>query len=100
MNRLNNKYLLYKMEIENENERIKIDYSYLNVRELKVVCKFFKLEIPARSKRDELEALLILAQTRMAMATIEAFQYYLASKEQEDDESMEVADISNGLAKG
>jgi hypothetical protein len=81
-----------------EDERI--DYSYLNVRELKVVCKFFKLDIPARAKRDELESLIILAQTRMAMATVEAFQYYLASKEQEEDESMDVADISNGLAKG
>lgn len=81
-----------------EDERI--NYDYLNVRELKVVCKFFKLDIPARSKRAELESLIILAQTRMAMATVEAFQYYLASKEQEEDESMDVVDISNGLAKG
>jgi len=81
-----------------EDERI--DYSYLNVRELKVVCKFFKLDIPAGSKRAELESLIILAQTRMAMATVEAYEYYLASKEQEDVESMDVVDISNGLAKG
>lgn len=80
-----------------------INYDYLNVRELKVVCKFFKLDIPPRSKRDELEALLILAQTRMAMCTVEAYEYYLASKEEEDCElvdtdSLEVADISNGIA--
>jgi phosphoribosylformylglycinamidine (FGAM) synthase PurS component len=81
-----------------EDERI--DYSYLNVRELKVVCKFFKLDIPARSKRAELESLIILAQTRMAMATVEAYEYFMASKNQEDVELMDVADISNGLAKG
>lgn len=82
-----------------EDERI--DYSYLNVRELKVVCKFFKLDIPAGSKRAELESLIILAQTRMAMATVEAYEYYLASKEEvKDVESMDVVDISNGLAKG
>lgn len=59
------------MEIE------RINYDYLNVRELKVVCKFFKIDIPPRAKRDELEALLIIAQTQMAMITVEAFQYYM-----------------------
>lgn len=86
------------MEIENENETI--NYDYLNVRELKVVCKFFKLDILPGSKRAELEALLILAQTRMAMATVEAYEYYLASKEEDKEEEGELVDISNGLAKG
>jgi hypothetical protein len=76
----------------------KIDYSYLNVRELKVVCKFFKLDIPARAKRAELESLLILAQTRMAMATVEAYEYFIASVGEED--GVEVVDVSGGLAKG
>jgi hypothetical protein len=76
----------------------KIDYSYLNVRELKVVCKFFKLDIPPRAKRAELEALVILAQTRMAMATVEAYEFFMTSVGEED--GTEVPDISNGLAKG
>jgi hypothetical protein len=76
----------------------KIDYSYLNVRELKVVCKFFKLDIPARAKRAELESLLVLAQTRMAMATVEAYEYFMTSVGEED--GVELVDISNGLAKG
>lgn len=78
-----------------------IDYSYLNVRELKVVCKFFKLDIPAGAKRAELESLLVLAQTRMAMATVEAYEYFMASKEEDkEEEEGELVDISNGLAKG
>lgn len=82
-------------------EAEKINYDYLTVRELKVVCKFYKLDIPARSKRAELEALLILAQTRMAMCTVEAYEYYLTSVGEEDGvEVVDVVDISNGLAKG
>jgi hypothetical protein len=82
-----------------EDERI--DYSYLNVRELKVVCKFYKLDIPARARRAELESLIILAQTRMAMATVEAYEYFMVSVGEEDGvELVDVADISNGLAKG
>jgi hypothetical protein len=83
------------MEVE------KIDYSYLTVRELKIVCKFYKLDIPSRAKRDELEALIILAQTGIAMQTVEAYQYYMIHSGYEDGvELMDVADISNGLAKG
>ena len=82
--------------MEDEN----IDYSYLNVRELKVVCKFFKLDIPAGARRAELESLIILAQTRMAMATVQAYEHFMASQPQEDVDLMDVADISNGLAKG
>ena len=81
-----------------EDERI--NYYHLNVRELKVVCKFFKIDIPARARRAELESLIFLAQTQMAMATVEAYENFMASKNQEDVELMDVADISNGLAKG
>lgn len=57
----------------------KIDYSYLSVKELKVVCKFFKVEIPPRAKRDEVEALIVFAQTGVAIATVEAYQHFMAS---------------------
>lgn len=57
----------------------KIDYSYLSVKELKVVCKFFKVDIPPRAKRDQVEALVVLAQTGVAMATVEAYQHFMAS---------------------
>ena len=73
------------MEIE------RLDYSYLNVRELKTVCKFFKVDIPPRAKRDQVEALLILAQTQIAMATVEAFQHFMA----ETTETEDVLDISS-----
>jgi len=66
------------MEVE------RINYDYLNVRELKVICKFFKIDIPPRSKRTELEALIILAQTQMAMATVEAYEHYLVQVGTED----------------
>jgi len=79
-----------------EDERI--NYDYLNVRELKVVCKFFKVDIPPRAKRAALESLLILVQTSIAMTTVQAYEHFMASKPQED--GAEVPDISNGLAKG
>jgi hypothetical protein len=79
-----------------EDERI--DYSYLNVRELKVVCKFFKLDIPARARRAELESLIILAQTQMAMATVEAYENFKACEPQEEES--ELVEQSNDLAKG
>lgn len=74
------------MEIE------RLDFSYLTVKELKTVCKFFKVDIPPRAKRDQVEAIIILAQTQMAMATVEAFQYYMAEVGEED--GMKVLDIS------
>jgi hypothetical protein len=79
-----------------EDERI--DYSYLTVRDLKVVCKFYKLDIPAGARRAELESLIILAQTGIAMATVQAYEHFMASQPQED--GAEEPDISNGLAKG
>jgi hypothetical protein len=83
--------------MENEN----IDYSYLTVRDLKVVCKFYKLDIPAGARRAELEALVILAQTQIAMQTVEAYEFFMASKDGDEDvELTDVVDISNGLAKG
>lgn len=80
--------------MENEN----IDYSYLTVRDLKVVCKFYKLDIPTGARRAELEALVILAQTQIAMQTVEAYEFFMVSVGEED--GVEVVDISNGLAKG
>lgn len=74
------------MEIE------KLDYSYLTVKELKAVCKFFKVDVSARAKRDQVEALLVLAQTQMAMATVEAYQHFMAEAGSED--GTELLDIS------
>ena len=54
-----------------------MDYNYLNVRELKTVCKFFKVDVPSRATRAHLESLLILVQTQIAMTTIEGYNYYL-----------------------
>ncbi|NBO31785.1 MAG: hypothetical protein EBV05_09390 [Cyanobacteria bacterium WB6_1B_304] len=83
------------METEN------IDLSYLTVRDLKVVCKFYKLDIPTGARRAELEALIILAQTQIAMQTVEAYEFFMASKDGDGDvELTDVVDISNGLAKG
>lgn len=62
----------------------KLDFSHLTVKELKTVCKYFKVDIPRRAKRDQVEAIIILAQTEMAMATVDAFQYYMAEVGKED----------------
>ena len=71
----------------------RINYDYLNVRELKTVCKFFKVDVPPRSRRAELEALIIFAQTRMAMATVQAYEHYLFEVEKED--GVALMDISD-----
>ena len=76
----------------------KIDYSYLTVRDLKVVCKFFKIDIQTGARRAELEALVFLAQTQIAMATVQSYEYFMTSVGEED--GVELVDISNGLAKG
>lgn len=73
-------------------EAERINYDYLNVRELKVVCKFFKIDIPPRARRDQLEALLIMAQTQMAMSTVQAYEHYLVQVAEDAD--MPLADIS------
>ena len=62
----------------------RIDYSHLNVRELKVVCKFFKIDIPQGTRRPQLEALIYMAQAYSAMAIIDAYNYSLENESQED----------------
>jgi len=79
-------------------EAERINYSYLTVRELKIVCKFYKIEIPSRAKRAELEALITLAQTGIAMQTVEAYEFFMTSVGEEY--GVELVDVSNGLAKG
>jgi len=71
----------------------RIDYNYLTVKELKTVCKFFKVDVSARAKRPQLEAIIILAQTQMAMATVEAYEHYLVEVGRED--GIALMDISN-----
>lgn len=71
----------------------KLDYSYLTVKELKTVCKFFKVEVSPKAKREQVEALLVLAQTQMAMATVQAYEHYLVEVGKEDGISL--MDISS-----
>ena len=61
-----------------------MDYSHLNVRELKVICKFFKIEIPQGTRRPQLEALIYMAQCYNAMAIVDAYNYTLEHISQED----------------
>jgi hypothetical protein len=65
-------------------EEERMDYSHLNVRELKVVCKFFKIDIPQGTRRPQLEALIYMAQAYSAMAIIDAYNYSLENESQED----------------
>lgn len=71
----------------------KLDYSYLTVKELKTVCKFFKVEVSPKAKREQVEALLVLAQTQMAMATVQAYEHYLVEVGKED--GVALMDISS-----
>ncbi len=65
-------------------EEERMDYSHLNVRELKVICKFFKIDIPQGVRRPQLEALIYMAQCYNAMAIVDAYNYTLEHTSQED----------------
>jgi hypothetical protein len=65
-------------------EEERMDYSHLNVRELKVICKFFKIDIPQGTRRPQLEALIYMAQCYNAMAIVDAYNYTLEHISPED----------------
>lgn len=69
------------------------DLNYLNLRDLKSVAKYYKLEHKSRIKRAELEALVCLAELSFSMGAIESYNA-LELMEIDKEDGMSVMDIS------
>ena len=69
------------------------DLSYLNLKDLKCVAKYYKLEHKSRIKRVELEALVCLAEISFSMGAIESYNA-LELMEIDKEDGVSIMDIS------
>ena len=69
------------------------DLSYLNLKDLKCVAKYYKLEHKSRIKRVELEALICLAELSFGMGAIESYNA-LELMEIDKEDGVSIMDIS------
>lgn len=70
------------------------DLNYLNLKDLKSVAKYYKLEHKSRIKRVELEALICLAEISFGMGAIEGYNASLDLMEIEKEDGVSIMDIS------
>lgn len=71
------------------------DLNYLNLKDLKSVAKYYKLEHKSRIKRVELEALILLAEVRFGMGAIEGYNAALELMEIDKEDGISVMDLSS-----
>ena len=71
------------------------DLNYLNLKDLKSVAKYYKLEHKSRIKRVELEALVCLAEISFSMGAIESYNA-LELMEVDKEDGMSGMDVSSG----
>ena len=71
------------------------DLNYLNLKDLKSVAKYYKLEHKSRIKRVELEALVCLAEISFSMGAIESYNA-LELMEVGEEDGISVMDVSSG----
>ena len=69
------------------------DLNYLNLKDLKSVAKYYKLEHKSRIKRVELEALVCLAEISFSMGAIESYNA-LELMEIDKEDGVSIMDIS------
>ena len=70
------------------------DLNYLNLKDLKSVAKYYKLEHKSRIKRVELEALVCLAELSFGMGAIEGYNASLELMEIDNEDGISVMDLS------
>ena len=70
------------------------DLNYLNLKDLKSVAKYYKLEHKSRIKRVELEALICLAELSFGMGAIESYNA-LELMEIDKEDGISVMDVSS-----
>ena len=71
------------------------DLNYLNLKDLKSVAKYYKLDHKSRIKRVELEALICLAEISFSMGAIESYNA-LELMEVGEEDGISVMDVSSG----
>ena len=71
------------------------DLNYLNLKDLKSVAKYYKLDHKSRIKRVELEALICLAEISFSMGAIESYNA-LEFMEVGEEDGISVMDVSSG----
>jgi hypothetical protein len=60
------------------------DLDYLNLKDLKSVCKYYKIEHASRVKRVELEALIFMAEHSQALAMMHVYNNMPVTEEELD----------------
>jgi hypothetical protein len=58
------------------------DLDYLNLKDLKSVCKYYKIEHASRVKRVELEALIFMAEHSQALAMMHVYNNMPVTEEE------------------
>jgi hypothetical protein len=60
------------------------DLDYLNLKDLKSVCKYYKIQHASRVKRVELEALIFMAEHSQALAMMHVYNNMPVTEEELD----------------
>lgn len=70
------------------------DLNYLNLSDLKSICKYYKVEHKSRVKRVELEALIFLAEVQNGMEIVEGYIDALELVQVGEEDGVPLVDVS------
>ena len=70
------------------------DLSYLNLPELRSVCKYYRVEHNSKAKRAELEALIFLAEIKTGAEIVEGYIDGLELIEVGEEDGIPLFDVS------
>ena len=70
------------------------DLNYLNLSDLKSICKYYRVEHKSRVKRVELEALIFLAEIKTGAEIVEGYIDALELVEVGEEDGIPLVDVS------
>jgi len=70
------------------------DLNYLNLSDLKSICKYYRVDHKSRIKRAELEALIFLAEVQNGMEIVEGYIDALELVQVGEEDGLPVVDVS------
>jgi len=70
------------------------DLNYLNLSDLKSICKYYRVEHKSRVKRVELEALIFLAEIKNGAEIVEGYIDALELVEVGEEDGIPLVDVS------
>lgn len=70
------------------------DLNYLNLSDLKSICKYYRVDHKSRIKRAELEALIFLAEVQNGMEIVEGYIDALELVQVGEEDGVPVVDVS------